>query len=100
MDQTNTQVLREDRAHGSLAFPCALYCNQGRGDSLTVKHHWHEELEIMHFEEGHFFGGKHGEVFHRGKMPLLFKPGDLHSIVAQAPLSGNSHSIPSPHAEF
>lgn len=40
MDQTNTQVLREDRAHGSLAFPCALYCNQGRGDSLTVKHHW------------------------------------------------------------
>lgn len=86
MDQTNTQVLREDRAHGSLTFPCALYCNQGRGDSLTVKHHWHEELEIMHFEEGHFFLEVNMEKFSIEEKCLCFlNQGDLHSLGAQAP---------------
>ena len=46
--------LKEIRPHGTKSFPCAIYQTRSIGKGTLVKHHWHEELEIMYFFEGDF----------------------------------------------
>lgn len=50
--------LKETRQHGTVTFPCAFYQADyhyaGPALPFTVKHHWQEELEIIHFEQGSY----------------------------------------------
>lgn len=47
---------KENRSHGTAAFPCAFYRVDSRyiNDCFSVKHHWHDETEIIHFEKGRY----------------------------------------------
>lgn len=58
MNKTSAISFRENKQHGSQDYPCAFY--QAK-DSLwpfstpfQTKYHWHEELEIIHFQKGQF----------------------------------------------
>lgn len=56
--KTETIPLKENKIHGSAAFPCACYWadsrNYGPDEPFQCKHHWHEEVEILYFEKGHY----------------------------------------------
>ena len=47
--------LKEARQHGSFSFPCAFYQAVSEtnppGFPFTVKHHWHEPVEIIYLEQ-------------------------------------------------
>ena len=47
--------LKEARQHGSFSFPCAFYQavpeTNPPGFPFTVKHHWHEPVEIIYLEQ-------------------------------------------------
>lgn len=47
---------KENRSHGTAAFPCAFYQVDSRciDGNFNVKHHWHDETEIIYFEKGHY----------------------------------------------
>ena len=48
---------REHRQHGTQQFPCAYYnaiSGRDEKEGFEVKHHWHEEVEIMLLQEGSF----------------------------------------------
>jgi len=44
---------REKISHGTLMFPLAKYCWDGEFE-YTVNKHWHQEIEIIYFENGTF----------------------------------------------
>ena len=55
MNQTSQQPsLKEKQSHGTRLFPCAYYhfCNPSH--RLRVRHHWHEEVEIVYLHHGSF----------------------------------------------
>ena len=55
MNQTSQQLgLKEKQSHGTRLFPCAYYhfCNPNH--RLRVRHHWHEEIEIIYLHHGSF----------------------------------------------
>lgn len=47
---------KENRSHGTAAFPCAFYQVDGRciDGAFNVRHHWHDETEIIYFKRGHY----------------------------------------------
>ena len=47
-------ILKEIRPHGTKSFPCAIYRTHSVGKGTLVKHHWHEEVEILYFSGGEF----------------------------------------------
>ena len=53
-DKTFPPSLKETRQHGNFSFPCAFYQamheNDSSGFSYVVKHHWHEQIEIIYLE--------------------------------------------------
>ena len=49
MYQQQSPALKETNPHGSQAFPCAFYRLKLSGHGILVKHHWHEEVEIIYF---------------------------------------------------
>ena len=54
----NILPLKENTTHGSLSFPCACYRALSSAFPLEhhflCAHHWHEEIEVLYFEEGPF----------------------------------------------
>lgn len=58
MKEKTMLARKEARIHGTTQFPLAFYRVDSRclckGESLLVKHHWHEETEIMYLEQGRF----------------------------------------------
>lgn len=46
--------LQEVRKHGTKNFPCAFYLKENHKDGLLVKHHWHNEFELIHLKKGKF----------------------------------------------
>lgn len=42
-------ILKEIRPHGTKSFPCAIYRTHSAGKGAFVKHHWHEEVELLYF---------------------------------------------------
>ena len=46
--------LKEERTHGSELFHFGYYTADASADSFFVAPHWHEEIEIVYFQEGHF----------------------------------------------
>lgn len=58
MKYTDTIPFKENTNHGTQDFPCAFYMDSNMFAPakafFQVKHHWHEELEIIYFIEGNF----------------------------------------------
>lgn len=58
MKEKTMLARKEARIHGTTQFPLAFYHVDSRclceGESLLVKHHWHEETELMYLERGRF----------------------------------------------
>lgn len=81
--------LKEIRPHGTKAFPCAIYRTHSVGKGVLVKHHWHEEAEILYFSGGKFRLEINMESFPAYSECLYFiNPGELHSIITE---SSDSH---------
>ena len=82
-------ILKEIRPHGTKSFPCAIYRTEFIGKGTLVKHHWHEEAEILYFSGGNFRLEINMESFFVDSECLFFiNPGELHSIIAE---SGGRH---------
>lgn len=88
MKPTHTIPFKETRRHGTQDFPCAFYQidNTYLPPSVTfqVKHHWHEELEIVHFKKGIFQFECNMQKYEIEKEAICFiGSGDLHFIASQ-----------------
>ncbi|MDE6389345.1 MAG: AraC family transcriptional regulator [Lachnospiraceae bacterium] len=77
-------VLKEIRLHGTKSFPCAIYRTHPSGNGTFVKHHWHDEVEILYFSAGQFLLEINMEAFPVQSECIYFiNPGELHSISAK-----------------
>lgn len=80
MQQPELLTLKE-RPHGTKFFPCAIYQTRSAGKGTLVKHHWHEEVEILYF-----FGKEFRLEINMEQYPIVsecfyfINPGELHSI--------------------
>lgn len=45
-------TLKESRVHGTKFFPCGLYQRKKEDPLTAMQYHWHDEIEIIHFECG------------------------------------------------
>lgn len=88
MDRQSS-VFKEIRAHGTQSFPCAAYRTHSSGRGTLVKHHWHEEAEILYFSGGKFRLEINMESFPAHAECFYFiNPGELHGIITE---SSDSH---------
>lgn len=77
-------ILKEIRPHGTKSFPCAIYRTHSVGKGTLVKHHWHDEAEILYFSGGKFRLEINMESFPIESECLYFiNPGELHSIITE-----------------
>ena len=78
--EENTR-LKEIRSHGTKTFPCAVYRTSSKGQGVMVKHHWHDEVEMLYFDKGGFLLEVNMEVYPVESECICFiNPGELHSI--------------------
>lgn len=81
MDKESKQQLKEKRSHGTSLFPCAGYHLHGDFPLLLVKHHWHEEIEIIYMEQGKFRLDVNMESVEEDQECFLFvNAQELHSL--------------------
>lgn len=76
---------RETRRHGTDSFPCAYYDlnpqQLASGTSFQVKHHWHEEIEIIYLQKGSFHLEFNMEKYDTCEECFCFvNSGELHSL--------------------
>lgn len=77
-------ILKEIRPHGTKSFPCAIYRTHSMGKGVLVKHHWHDEAEILYFSGGEFRLEINMDSFPACSECLYFiNPGELHSIITE-----------------
>ena len=77
-------ILKEIRPHGTKSFPCAIYRTHSMGKGVLVKHHWHDESEILYFSGGEFRLEINMESFPiRSECLYFINPGELHSIITE-----------------
>lgn len=76
--------LKEQKDHGTSVFPCAVYEVFDGTAWEGVKHHWHDEVEILYFRKGNFKLNVNMETFLIHDECFYFiSPGDLHSIESE-----------------
>lgn len=46
--------LKEVKQHGTAYFPCAFYMSEENKNGMHVKHHWHNQLELIYLKQGKF----------------------------------------------
>ncbi|MCD7868162.1 MAG: AraC family transcriptional regulator [Clostridiales bacterium] len=82
LQTTPRSALKEIRPQGAKTFPCEIYQTRTLEEKgILVKHHWHDEIEILHFSGGEFTVEINMEKFHvRGECLYFINPGELHSI--------------------
>lgn len=94
MQQAHLSTLKEIRFHGTKSFPCAIYQTRSLRKGTLVKHHWHEEVEILYFFEGDFRLEINMEQFFVRSEALYFiNPGELHSIFTENESSSGEDAI-------
>lgn len=90
--ETHSQLpssLKEARKHGTFSFPCAFYRAEREtnppGFPFTVKHHWHEEPEIIYFEHDSYLVDINMEQT-RIKSPCFcfINSGELHALTSDS----------------
>ncbi len=86
MPASQPPSLREDRRHGAGSFRCGYYVADPTADSFTVNLHWHEEPEIVYFQQGHFTVEINMERCEIDSECLVFiNSGELHRIISNGP---------------
>ena len=81
MQNQQPSTLKEIRVHGTTNFPCAFYQTGTRIKGNLVKHHWHEEVELLYFSGGEFCLEVNMERYYISEECFYFiNPGELHSI--------------------
>ncbi len=98
-------MLRETRRHGSQDYPFAFY--QIRSDQLhgspvfQVKHHWHEETEILYFRKGCFQLEINMQKYKVDEECFCFiGSGELHHIYAEKPFDEQALVFALPSLSF
>ncbi len=77
-------ILKEIRPHGTKSFPCAIYRTHSAGKGAFVKHHWHEEVELLYFSGGQFRLEINMESFPiQSECFYFINPGELHSVISE-----------------
>lgn len=85
MPKSQSLALKEVRLHGTKSFPCAIYRTRFAQKGTLVKHHWHDEVEILYFSGGDFRLEINMEQFNvRSECLYFINPGELHSIIAES----------------
>ena len=78
-----TSELKERKDHGTAVFPCGLYEIFDDVPWDGVKHHWHDEIEILYFMKGSFKVTINMETFSVDQECFFFvNPGEIHSVEA------------------
>ena len=72
MQNQQPSTLKEIRVHGTQDFPCAFYQTGTRIKGNMVKHHWHEEVELLIFGWRVLSGSKYGTFQHFRGMFLFY----------------------------
>lgn len=82
MNQTSLQPgLKEKQSHGTRLFPCAYYHFSNPKKRLRVRHHWHDEIEIIYLKSGHYKLDINMEPYATDQECFLFlNSGELHSL--------------------
>ncbi len=89
-----SSTLKEIRFHGTKSFPCAIYQTRSFGKGTLVKHHWHDEVEILYFFGGDFRLEINMEQFFVRSEALYFiNPGELHSIFTENTESSGEDAV-------
>lgn len=78
-------ALREARKHGTFSFPCGFYradCKNSPIDfPFIVNHHWHDEVEIIYFEQGTYTAEVNMQTYFIQSPCFCFiNSGELHAI--------------------
>lgn len=93
----NTEIkskLKEGRPHGTSSFPCGIYRTQSAQKGIIVKHHWHEEIEIIYFIKGDFRLLVNMESYEiKEKCIFFINPGELHGIISESKSFNEEHAI-------
>lgn len=81
--------LKEERQHGNLSFPCAFYqaAHEANPPGLpfTVKHHWHEPIEIIYLEQDSYQLDINMTITHLKSPCFCFiNSGELHAIASDS----------------
>ena len=81
--------LKEERQHGNLSFPCAFYqaAHEANlpGLPFTVKHHWHEPIEIIYLEQDSYQIDITMTITHLKSPCFCFiNSGELHAIASDS----------------
>lgn len=92
MKNTPAIPYKEDRDHGTAAFPCAYYDLNRKSisleDSFFVKHHWHQEIEMIYFQKGIFHLEINMEKYDISNESFCFiNSGELHSLSSDCDFS-------------
>lgn len=78
--------LKEGRAHGSETFRFGFYAVDTRESAFRTPLHWHEEFEIIYFQQGDFTLEINMERYEIRSEALYFiRPGELHRIQCPTP---------------
>lgn len=81
-----TSKLKEQKDHGTSVFPCGLYEVFDNAPWEGVKHHWHDEIEILYFMKGNFKVKINMENFPVEEECFFFvNPGEIHSVDCSGP---------------
>ena len=77
--------LQETRLHGTVTFPCTMYIadadSEPEGTSFGVKLHWHDYIELLHFEKGKYRVGINMDRYVVDQEAFSFiNAGKLHTI--------------------
>lgn len=82
MNQTSQQPgLKEKQSHGTHLFPCAYYHFSNLSYRLRVRHHWHEEVEVVYLQHGSYKLDINMEPYGTDQECFLFlNSGELHSL--------------------
>ena len=81
--------LKEARQHGSFSFPCAFYQavpeTNPPGFPFTVKHHWHEPVEIIYLEQDSYQVDINMTLTHLKSPCFCFiNSGELHALTSDS----------------
>ena len=81
--------LKEERQHGNLSFPCAFYQavheTNPPGLPFTVKHHWHEPIEIIYLEQDSYQVDINMTMTHLKSPCFCFiNSGELHALASDS----------------